>query len=324
MTAYIITPLIGGLIGYITNDIAIRMLFRPHHAKYIGRFRVPFTPGLIPKERARIADAIGDVIGNNLMNEDVLSRYLLSDDMAGKVERGVKDFFDKQKENGETLQQLLCHAIGEEELKSIVGNANESLSTRIHSHLSEMTIAEHVAHVAVETVINNLKEGDFSDLADTLGGALRGVGRAFINPLLGGILSLLQEPVEGLLKKSIHDMLVANGKEMVCNLIESQVEGILQRPVNGLISGKEEQIARFAGMVRIIYVSAMKGHLPRILQSVDISRIVRDRINEMDIAETEKLIMQVMRKELKAIVWLGALLGFVMGFVNLLLMRYMG
>ena len=37
----------------------------------------------------------------------------------------------------------------------------------------------------------------------------------------------------------------------------------------------------------------------------------------MDMNETEKLILQVMDKELKAIVWLGALLGAVMGCVNI-------
>lgn len=37
----------------------------------------------------------------------------------------------------------------------------------------------------------------------------------------------------------------------------------------------------------------------------------------MDMAETEKLILQVMNKELRAVVWLGALLGMVMGCVNI-------
>jgi uncharacterized membrane protein YheB (UPF0754 family) len=36
----------------------------------------------------------------------------------------------------------------------------------------------------------------------------------------------------------------------------------------------------------------------------------------MDMQETEKLIFQVMNKELKAIVWLGALLGLLMGSIN--------
>ena len=39
--SYIVAPCLGGLIGYITNDIAIRMLFHPHKAKYIMGWHVP-------------------------------------------------------------------------------------------------------------------------------------------------------------------------------------------------------------------------------------------------------------------------------------------
>lgn len=53
--SYIIAPLLGGVIGCITNDIAIRMLFRPHKAKYVFGVHVPFTPGIIPKEKGREA-----------------------------------------------------------------------------------------------------------------------------------------------------------------------------------------------------------------------------------------------------------------------------
>lgn len=70
--SYIIAPLLGGVIGYITNDIAIRMLFRPHTAKYIFGIHIPFTPGIIPKEKGRIAEAVGGVISENLMNKEVL------------------------------------------------------------------------------------------------------------------------------------------------------------------------------------------------------------------------------------------------------------
>lgn len=72
ITSYIIAPLVGGVIGYVTNDIAIRMLFRPHTAKHIMGWRVPFTPGIIPKEKERIAEAVGTVISDNLMSQEVL------------------------------------------------------------------------------------------------------------------------------------------------------------------------------------------------------------------------------------------------------------
>lgn len=70
--SYIIAPLLGGIIGYITNDIAIRMLFRPHKAKYLFGIKMPFTLGIIPKEKGRIASAIGGAISENLMKLFVL------------------------------------------------------------------------------------------------------------------------------------------------------------------------------------------------------------------------------------------------------------
>ena len=74
--AWITAPVIGGLIGLITNSLAIKMLFRPHRAVYIGRFHVPFTPGLIPKEKERIASAIGEVISKYLLNDAVILRLV--------------------------------------------------------------------------------------------------------------------------------------------------------------------------------------------------------------------------------------------------------
>ena len=54
------------------------------------------------------------------------------------------------------------------------------------------------------------------------------------------------------------------------------------------------------------------GHLPDVLADPKTAK----RLQDMD--ETERLIFHVMDKELKAIVWFGALFGFLMGFINLL------
>jgi uncharacterized membrane protein YheB (UPF0754 family) len=60
-------PIVGGVIGYFTNDIAINMLFRPYKAWYIGRRRVPFTPGLIPRNQERLAKRVSDTIMGSLL-----------------------------------------------------------------------------------------------------------------------------------------------------------------------------------------------------------------------------------------------------------------
>jgi len=65
-------PVVGGVIGYFTNDIAIKMLFRPYRSLYLGRRRIPFTPGLIPRNQERLAKRISDTIMGSLLTPEEL------------------------------------------------------------------------------------------------------------------------------------------------------------------------------------------------------------------------------------------------------------
>lgn len=322
--SYVVTPLLGGIIGYITNDIAIRMLFRPHKAKYIMGVHVPFTPGIIPKEKGRIAEAIGGVISENLMNKEVLERYLLSEEMVGKVCSASEEFIEIQKHNGETVKEFLRHYLSEEEITTISQNVNESLTKQTFDKLSDSSVGENVAHIVIDHVAEKLSIDGAQELLAGLGGAMRGLG-GMAAGLFGGnivatFLGMLREPAEHFLANNINTMLNNNGKEIVSNMIGGEVENFLDKPVCKLLEGHDEQLKQAVNTVESIYRSVINDHLPKILESIDISKIVRERINEMDVNETEKLIFQVMDKELKAIVWLGALLGLVMGSINIVLL----
>lgn len=65
-------PVLGGVIGYFTNDIAIKMLFRPYKAIYIAGRQLPFTPGLIPSNQARLAQRVANAIMGSLLTPDEL------------------------------------------------------------------------------------------------------------------------------------------------------------------------------------------------------------------------------------------------------------
>ena len=321
--SYILAPALGGIIGYITNDIAIRMLFRPHKAKYIMGVHIPFTPGIIPKEKGRIAEALGGVISENLMNKDVLERYLLSDDMVGKVRFAVEEFIETQKYNKETVKEFLCHYLSEEEMSAISQNVNESLTKQTYKKLADPSVGEKVAHIAIDKVAKKLSVDGAQELLAGLGGAIGGLG-GLAAGLLGGnivarFLGMLREPAEHFLANNINTMLKNNGEEIVSNMVGGEVEGFLNKPVCKLLEGHDDQLKQAVNTVESIYRSTINDHLPKILESIDISKIVRERINEMDVNETAKLIFQVMDKELKAIVWLGALLGLVMGSLNCLI-----
>ena len=322
-TSYIIAPLLGGVIGYITNDIAIRMLFRPHTAKYVFGIHIPFTPGIIPKEKGRIAEAVGGVISENLMNKDVLEKYLLSEDMIEKVRSAVEAFIATQQRNNETVVQFLGHYLSKEEIDTIAQNINRSITKQTYEKLADSSVGEKVAHIAIDHVAQKLTIDGAQELLSGIGGALGGIG-GMAAGLFGGnivakFLSMLREPAEHFLAKNINTMLRDNGEEIVSNMIGGEVDAFFNKPVSKLLEGHEEQLAQAVNTIESIYRSIITEHLPKILQSIDISKIVRERINEMDVNETEKLIFQVMDQELKAIVWLGALLGLVMGSINILI-----
>ena len=65
-------PIVGGIIGYFTNDIAIRMLFRPYRPIFIGQYQLPFTPGVIPRNQGKLAKRISDSIMGTLLTPDEL------------------------------------------------------------------------------------------------------------------------------------------------------------------------------------------------------------------------------------------------------------
>lgn len=317
--SYIIAPLLGGVIGYITNDIAIRMLFRPHKAKYIMGVHIPFTPGIIPKEKGRIADSIGRVISSNLMNNEVLKRYLLSEDMVGKVRSTLEEFIEIQKHNQETVKEFLSHYLSDDEIETILQNINDSITKQTYTKLSDTSVGEKVAHIAIDQVAEKLSIEGASELFAGIGGVMRGLGGLFGGNIVARFLAMLREPAEHFLANNINTMLKNNGKDIISNMIDSGVEGFLNKPVCNILEGHDEQLEQAVNKVEFIYRTIINDHLSKILESIDISKIVRERINEMDVAETEKLIFQVMDKELKAIVWLGALLGLVMGSINIVI-----
>ncbi|MFB2937783.1 DUF445 domain-containing protein [Aerosakkonemataceae cyanobacterium BLCC-F154] len=87
---YITPPILGAIIGYFTNDIAIKMLFRPYRAKYIGKKKLPFTPGLIPANQERLAKRISDTIMGSLLTpqelQNLARRLLQTDRVQGVID----------------------------------------------------------------------------------------------------------------------------------------------------------------------------------------------------------------------------------------------
>lgn len=321
-------PAIGALIGYITNDIAVRMLFRPHRAWYIKGFHIPFTPGIIPKERGRIAREVGKAVSENLMSREVIGKNLLSDEMIGKLRSAIEKFIDRQRHNDETLGEFLGHYLTEDEIGTALGSMRSGFTGLVSEKLRDPELGDRIAGIAADQIIVKLR--DKGELLKAVSGRLTeaagGLLGSAINRILGGkaaeitdsIIGSLRDPLSRLLSRNIREIMEKNAAGIVGSMAESESAKLMQKPVRELLAGKEELLQKVTESLIGAYRHLVTEKLPAMLQAFNLSKVIENRINEMDIDEAEQVLLSVMKKELNAVVWFGAGLGFIMGFINAL------
>jgi uncharacterized membrane protein YheB (UPF0754 family) len=97
---WLLPPLLGALIGYVTNYIAIRMLFRPLRPWRLFGLRLPLTPGIIPAKRGELAQRMGEMVGSHLLTAgDVrlaLEKPLFHRELKGAVNDKLRTFLDRE------------------------------------------------------------------------------------------------------------------------------------------------------------------------------------------------------------------------------------
>ena len=294
----IVAPLLGGVIGYITNDLAIKMLFRPRKAVYIGKFHVPFTPGLIPAQQGRIAQSIGDVVSGQLLNEETLRQTLLSEKTIQNLQNKVRAFLRKLSKDERRVRDLLAR----KDVREKVNVSTDELEKKLTDGLTAKIIESKLGYTLIESII-----GDKMD---------------FINQ--NKWLSML---VDDNAQKSIKEKLAEKVDEIIAEKAPGAVAAIVAKyraeimdarlcDLYARYSDKEDMIIE---KLTDMYTGILGDNLGRLLKAINIEKIVVDKINSLNPAELETVIFDIAKRELRAIVYLGALLGFLMGFINLLL-----
>ncbi|WP_161524735.1 DUF445 domain-containing protein [Alteribacter lacisalsi] len=104
ITVILMMILIGAFIGGLTNLIAIRMLFRPFKPVYIGRWKLPFTPGLIPKRRDEIAVQLGSLVTGHLITVEGVRSKLFDETLLEEVRTWFRRKVKEISSSEETLE----------------------------------------------------------------------------------------------------------------------------------------------------------------------------------------------------------------------------
>lgn len=152
---FIMGSLVGAIIGYITNWLAIKMLFRPHKEVRIGKFKVPFTPGLIPKEKTRIAKSVGETIGMHLLTKETIIKSLCSDDMNQQLDSWVQSKVVAINISEATVGKEIKNLLGDE-YPSFIQKTNDNLSKLLVDYINEEDVKQGIAKYASTQIIGEL------------------------------------------------------------------------------------------------------------------------------------------------------------------------
>lgn len=148
---FVAPPVVGGIIGYFTNDIAIRMLFRPYRALYVAGRRLPFTPGLIPRNQERLAKRISDTIMGSLLTPEELQnlakRLLQIERVQGALLWLLKLALDqmqadKEKKTAKVLANILHDLVGQSlpRLLKVLARREDFLETQLNQIFDQVLL----------------------------------------------------------------------------------------------------------------------------------------------------------------------------------------
>lgn len=162
---YIIPIFVGAVIGYITNWLAIKMLFRPHEEKRILGFHIPFTPGLIPKERSRIAKSVGETVGSYLLSPEVIMNSITSNKIDGYLKEWIQSNINKLKKDNRSLTIFIINLINEKydtTLKKVKNQIVEFICMEMRKesfkHGVMAFIKDHIFHSSMKDLHGFLDE----------------------------------------------------------------------------------------------------------------------------------------------------------------------
>jgi uncharacterized membrane protein YheB (UPF0754 family) len=290
-THYILPPLIGAVIGYFTNYIAVKMLFFPHEEKRIFGIRIPFTPGAIPKGKARLAKAAGRIVKNDLFTMEDISGKLLTEEVEMPLIDKVMSILDQPiRETGSVL------AGSPEKYDRLEANFITLLERKITDAVHRMDIPSVIRDEGARMIREQAAKSGILSMLVT-------------DNLIDMVMKSVSEKME--------EFIDAKAPGMINEITESRIHDLGDRTPLYVLEQAGYDPEHVRAKIIAAYRESVVNAVNSALRRIDVAEVVENKINSMSVAELERGVLQVMNEELRMIVNLGALIGLVIGSVNI-------
>ena len=337
---YIMTPAAGAVIGYFTNWLAIKMLFRPHKPYFIGKIKVPFTPGLIPKEKERIALSLGDTVGNYILTQDVMLDYLNKPNVISSLSSSLDKGFHSLKSSDLTVDQGLSRIMGSDREMSIAAiqatvvkilesflrnpHLNDDVTSILYNKVHQL-LSTQMKDLPTEKILSVLKTAVASCAQDI---AKKDALRNIIEKSMWEFLLNLKDDERKLCEiasyssvQEIKDYLSLKTPAMVNSLISLTENPKVEKAIKAKIIGIIQSFAGpFVGMfinaddiyVRLIESLTVYINDPESMPEIESAvGLIVDKAADMTVGEVSGLITGELRE-----VTINKVIGFILGEVT--------
>ena len=302
---FFVPPAAGAVIGFVTNVVAIRMLFRPLKEIRVFGVRLPFTPGILPKGRHKLALSIGEMVERELLTPEILRARLLRDDTGENIRNAVSIF--------------TANVIGKNP-RELFDGSHDDLSLKISA------AAEKLYPFFVSAFLEFIRRNETRRELESKGRILLRNIFLKLNVFQRLFLSAGQydQNLEEKMPEIIDDFI--NGAEET--LKEARIKKTLTGTVSSMFGGffdgeiknlkmlleiSEEEKKRLDDFLFEKLMTEADNQIENILASLDIKTIVSDRIDSLDMLRVERIIMDIMADQFKWIDIFGGILGFFIG-----------
>ena len=294
---WILPPIVGAFIGYSTNVVAIKMLFRPLAEVRLLGFRLPFTPGILPKERGKLAESIGQMVERELLTPGVLRERLAKTEVREKIENAIGGY------SGQLLDRPLSFWLEEGMGDSLL---TELLRNFVNSDIFDCFLEEIIKNWLLGAPVENADD----NFGSMLRSRFRDIGGIFV-PTARGLLK------SGLVKEIKNQSF---GKppmyKMALEKVIAKYPNLSTREFLSMGASNKKKLDMFLTEKT---TATLDDNIEGALSSVNVRVLVSDRINSLDMIKVERIILDVMAGQLKWINFFGGILGALIGFSQVLL-----
>lgn len=386
LAPFVLPPVLGAVIGYATNSLAVRMLFRPHRAIRIFGLRLPLTPGVIPRQRAQLAQSIARMVSRRLLTDDAIKARLRSAEAYRRTRRSIVAALDWVGDRRlSELHTLIQHASSPLDGMPLLEFERTGLAQDMFDALAALRIDDIFDHPRTEASLRALwprlrsqllTQSDDPLLRATLVerarrlldftfSRLTALQRLFVSAVqydrqldarapeivdqaIGELLDLIDRPetptrvaawlwsqvrshsvgelLAGVgiedgtqLLQMLGDTVGSSARHAVSTLADSWLRSRGSQKLGVLLPVLCKRRASIARAITPRVLTLAERTVPALMQQLDVHTLVADRIDSLDVAEVEDLLMSVLRRHLKWINVFGALIGAIIGGVQVLL-----